>query len=331
MIHALSVDSDEAVWQGILRSSVRSVNELQHLLELQDEQIDWVENPEFPLHVPRTFIERMEKRNPHDPLLLQVAPSREELSSAEGYIADPLKEREFTLSGGVVKKYANRALVITTQACPVHCRYCFRRHFDYSSNQIADFQSTLETLANDPSIFEVIMSGGDPMTISNAKLNAFVQQLEDLNHITILRIHTRFPVMIPQRITPALVEILSRTRLKVVVVVHINHPNEIDDSVQQAIQLLRRAQIEVFNQSVLLKGINDSVETLSRLMRSVFEIGVVPYYLHLFDPIAGAHHYDVRHTTASALWKKLQAQLPGYLVPRLVREIPHEPSKTIGG
>lgn len=329
MIHALNVESDEAAWQAILRSSVRSVKELQHLLGLQDSQIDWAENSEFPLQVPRPFIERMEKGNPLDPLLLQVAPSLAELNFAEGYTADPLEEREFLLNGGVVKKYANRALVITTQACPVHCRYCFRRHFDYSSNQLTDFQTTLETLASDASIVEVILSGGDPLTLSTSKLASLVQQLENLSHVKILRIHTRFPVMIPQRITPALVEILTHTRLKVVMVVHINHPNEVDEDVSHAIQLLRNAQIDVFNQSVLLKGINDSVPVLSKLMHRVFEIGVVPYYLHLFDPVAGAHQYDTSETTALVLWKKLQAQLPGYLVPRLVREEPYEPTKTI--
>lgn len=329
MIHALNVESDEVVWQAVLRSSIRSVKELQHLLELQDEQINWVNEPAFPLQIPRTFIERMEKRNPCDPLLLQVAPSREEMNSSKGYSPDPLKENEFTLNGGVVKKYANRALVISTQACPVHCRYCFRRHFDYSSNQLTDFQTALETLANDPSISEVILSGGDPLTLSNEKLEALVQRLQRINHIRILRIHTRFPVMIPQRITPALVEILSKTSLKIVVVVHINHPNEIDDDVHLAIQLLRAEQIDVFNQSVLLKGVNDSVQILSKLMHRVFEIGVVPYYLHLFDPVAGAHHFDLPENNALALWKELQAQLPGYLVPRLVREVPHQPAKTV--
>lgn len=329
MIHALNVETDEGVWHAILRSSVRSAKELQLLLELKDEQVDWVDNSEFPLHIPRTFIERMEKRNPLDPLLLQVAPSREELNSSKGYTTDPLRESEFTLNGGLVKKYANRALLITTQACPVHCRYCFRRHFDYSANQLTDFQNTLESLASDPSIVEVILSGGDPLTLSNEKLDTLIQRLPRLNHVQILRIHTRFPVMIPQRITPALVEILSNARLKVVVVVHINHPNEIDDSVRQAIERLRNAQIDVFNQSVLLKGINDSVEILAKLMHRVFEIGVVPYYLHLFDPVAGAHHFDLPETTALALWKELQPQLPGYMVPRLVREVPHHPAKTI--
>ena len=329
MIHALNVETDEAEWQTILRSSVRSVKELQHLLELQDEYVDWVEDSEFPLHIPRTFIERMEKRNPLDPLLLQVAPSREELNSPKGYTTNPLRESEFTLIGGLVKKYANRALVIATQACPVHCRYCFRRHFDYSANQLTDVQSMLETLTNDPSIVEVILSGGDPLTLSNEKLETLIQQLQRLKHVQILRIHTRFPIMIPQRITPALVEILSKTRLKAVIVVHINHPNEIDDSVQQAIERFRHSQIDVFNQSVLLKGVNDSVQTLSKLMHRVFEIGVVPYYLHLFDPVAGAHHYDLPETTALALWKELQSKLPGYLVPRLVREVPHQPAKQI--
>ncbi|MYF02396.1 MAG: KamA family radical SAM protein, partial [Gammaproteobacteria bacterium] len=192
-----------------------------------------------------------------------------------------------------------------------------------------NLQRTLETLTNDPSIVEVILSGGDPLTLSNTKLDTLIQQLQRLKHVQILRIHTRFPNMIPQRITPALAKILSKTRLKVVIVVHINHPNEIDDSVQQAIERFRHAQIDVFNQSVLLKGVNDSVQTLSKLMHRVFEIGVVPYYLHLFDPIAGAHHFDLPETTALALWKELQPQLPGYMVPRLVREVPHQPAKTI--
>lgn len=329
MIHVLSVERDESVWQTILRSSVRSAKELQHSLELEDDQVDWVASPKFPLQVPRTFINRMEKRNANDPLLLQVAPSRQESHSSPQYTSDPLHEKEFGVQGGVIQKYANRVLLITTPACPVHCRYCFRRNFDYGAHQLGETWNALDTIAKDQSIVEVILSGGDPLTLKNDKINGLMRHLSKIPHVRTLRIHTRFPVMIPQRITPALIEILSDTRLKVVVVVHINHPNEIDHHVRTGIQLLRQAQIDVFNQSVLLKGVNDSVETLSRLMHRVFEIGVIPYYLHLFDRVSGAQHFDTADSAALVLWKQLQIQLPGYLVPKLVREVPFESAKTI--
>lgn len=316
-------------WQRQLREAVRDIAELAALLELPVDTLVPERTPsDFPLLVPRAYVARMRKRDPRDPLLLQVLPTALETLDVPGYSADPLAESEFA-QGGVVRKYRGRSLLITTGACPVHCRYCFRRAFPYSAQLAArnDFTEALARLAEDGTS-EVILSGGDPLSLGNARLEALLERLAALPTVKRVRLHTRFPIVLPDRVDGGLVALIERARLPVVIVLHSNHPRELDSSVAGALATLRAAGATLLNQSVLLRGVNDDAETLAALSERLFEYGVLPYYLHLLDPVAGAAHFDVDEPRAEALYREILARLPGYLVPRLVREVPGQASKT---
>jgi len=278
---------------------------------------------QFPLRVPRAMVARMRPGDPTDPLLRQVLPIADELIARDGFTADPVGDGAATVRPGVLKKYQGRVLLITTGACAVHCRYCFRRHFNYSasSSLSRDWQHCLETVAADPSIHEVILSGGDPLAISDRRLAVLAEALDTVPHVRTLRLHTRLPVVLPSRVDDALLAWIRASRLRVVIVIHANHPNEIDHGVISALSRLRDAGVVVLNQSVLLRGINDDVDTLQRLSQTLFDAGVLPYYLHLLDRVAGAAHFEVPEPEARGLYAQLQSRLPGYLLPRLVREV----------
>jgi EF-P beta-lysylation protein EpmB len=303
---------------------------LRELAALLDVPVDaFPVAPDFPLLVPRGFAAKIEKGNPRDPLLLQVLPQRAELESVLGFGQDPLGERQLA-AGGVLKKYASRALLIATGACPVHCRYCFRRAFPYETQTAGrgDWSAAVTALARQPDVKEVILSGGDPLSVSNRRLAELVTRLEALP-IETLRIHTRFPVVVPERVDAGLLELLAGTRLRTVVVVHCNHPREIDGPTAAALERLGGAVTQMLNQSVLLRGVNDSAEILAQLSERLFGCRVLPYYLHLLDRVAGAAHFEVGADEGRELVDALRARLPGYLVPRLVRETPGELSKTL--
>jgi EF-P beta-lysylation protein EpmB len=321
----------ETTWQEALRAAVRSIAELEPLLGFAAGTLESaaVAESDFPLLVPRGFVARMRRNDLGDPLLRQVLPLVAEREAVPGFGDDPLGEQGIA-RGGVLRKYAGRALLVTSAACPVHCRYCFRRAFPYASQLAsrADFGPALEALGAARDVREVILSGGDPLSLSNRKLGILVAALERLPHLTTLRVHTRFPVMIPQRVDAELVEILSGTRLDVVVVVHANHANELDAEVASALGRLKPAARALLNQSVLLRGVNDDADTLTRLSERLLEAGVLPYYLHLLDAVTGAAHFSVAADAGVALIDRLRARLPGYLVPRLVKEMPGELSKT---
>lgn len=321
-------------WQGALQTAIRSRDELLGFLEIDDGQIAAIEptSHEFPLLVPRGFARRMRKRDPLDPLLRQVLPLAAERAPAPGFELDPLHELA-AAADGLIRKYPGRALLITTAACPVHCRYCFRRHFPYSEQTAArgNWQTALSAIANDASIAEVILSGGDPLSLSNHRLADLIARLERIAHVTTLRIHSRYPIILPERVDSGLLEILGATQLRVVVVVHCNHPNEIDAAVGISLAALAGAGASVLNQSVLLRDINDDVDVLATLSWRLFHAGALPYYLHELDAVAGAAHFQVPHEHAQAFVIALRQRVPGYLVPRLVREIPGELGKTIVG
>lgn len=283
----------------------------------------------FPLRAPRGFVARMRRGDPHDPLLRQVLPLGLELEAAEGYTADPVGDRAALLAGGVLRKYRGRVLLTATGACAVHCRYCFRRHFPYDeANASADgFRQALAHIASDAAIREVILSGGDPLTLSDRRLQAFTDALARVAHVKRLRLHTRLPIVLPARVDAGLLHWLAGVRLPVVMVVHANHANEIDATVVRALGALRAAGVTLLNQSVLLRGVNDSVAALADLSEALFEAGVLPYYLHLLDRVQGAAHFEVETARARALMARLRERLPGYLVPRLVRERPGEAAK----
>ena len=318
-------------WQTEMAEAVRDPAELLGLLELDSR---WLEPARraaatFPLRVPRGFLARMRKGDPDDPLLRQVLPLGEELLEAPGFSRDPVGDMPSLAARGLLHKYQGRVLLIATGACGVHCRYCFRRHFPYSDETARndDWREALDYLRSDTSINEVILSGGDPLTLSDERLAAFAEALEGIPHIRRLRLHTRQPVVLPSRVDEALVAWLAACKLQKVVVLHMNHGREMDGALRDACARLRGTGALLLNQSVLLKGVNDSAAALAELSEALFSASVLPYYLSLLDPVAGAAHFDVSEARAIELMADLRARLPGYLVPKLVREVPGAPSK----
>ncbi len=278
----------------------------------------------FPLRVPRAFVRRMQFGNPRDPLLRQVLPVDAENRIVAGFNADPVGDLASLKAPGLLKKYRGRALLITTGACAVHCRYCFRREFPYSAQSAlgSNLDLSLAQIAGDPEIREVILSGGDPLSLGDERLGRLLGQLDELPQLSRIRLHTRLPIVLPERITTRLLEHLSKLRRQLVIVVHSNHAQELDASVAGAIQALQVSGALLLNQSVLLRGVNDSVEALVNLSERLFACGVLPYYLHQLDPVAGAAHFQVDDTVGAQLLGAAAAELPGYLLPRLVRERP---------
>lgn len=328
---ACEEEQPSAGWQQALRDAIRTPRELIAFLQLDPDSVSALDGAAgFSMLVPRSFAARMRKGDPDDPLLRQVLPDSSERETVQGFDRDPLQETRFA-SDGVIRKYSGRALLITTGACPVHCRYCFRRHFPYA-DQLASRQRwsrAVAALRREPDLGEVILSGGDPLTLTNDAIMELVRAVEALENVQTLRVHTRFPIIIPERVDTGLLKVLTGTRLRTVVVVHCNHPNEIDGAVQSALLELKATGAQLLNQSVLLHRVNDNEEDLTRLSERLFGAGVLPYYLHLLDPVAGTAHFDVAEARAKALIASLRQRLPGYLVPRLVREEPGEPSKTV--
>jgi EF-P beta-lysylation protein EpmB len=331
MIPGTSVLRQVPAWQSQL---ARAITEPAGLLAAVGLGEEWLPAAQaaarlFPLRVPRGFVARMRKGDPHDPLLRQVLPLAEECLTAEGFGADPVGDLAAMAVPGLLHKYRARVLLTVTGACAVHCRYCFRRHFPYTdANPAVDrWHAALEYIAGDASITEVILSGGDPLTLSDRRLAELVRQLETIRHLRRLRLHTRLPIVLPERVNDELLAWLGDTKLKTVIVVHANHAQELDGPVRAALGTLKVAGAELLNQSVLLRGVNDSVEALADLSEALFDAGTLPYYLHMLDKVQGAAHFEVDETAARRLMQELQARLPGYLVPRLVREVPGGPGK----
>lgn len=318
-------------WQKELANVVTDPKELLELLSIDPNNYlqHFKARQLFPVRVPRPFINKMKKGDINDPLLKQVMPLHSEFIITDGYTTDPLEEHD-TVAKGLLHKYKHRVLMIVKSGCAINCRYCFRRHFPYQDNSPskAHWQEALTYIADHPEINEVIFSGGDPLMANDNHLTWLIEQVEAIVHVTRLRIHTRLPVVIPQRITPALVNALKNTRLKATMVLHINHPNEICSALIDAIEPLRAARIPLFNQSVLLKGINDNANILATLSEQLFDAGIQPYYLHMFDKVQGVAHFEVEEQAAIAIVKKTMAILPGFLMPKLVREIAGEANKT---
>jgi EF-P beta-lysylation protein EpmB len=317
-------------WQQAWRDAVRDPRELLALLGLEGRvPVSDAAAEAFALRVPRGFVSRMRPGDPHDPLLRQVLPLDEELRPVAGFDLDAVGDAAAGAGRGVLRKYQGRALLVATGSCAVNCRYCFRRHFPYAEQSAAasGWQAALGTIAADDSLHEVILSGGDPLSLATPKLAELTSALAGIGHVRRLRIHTRLPVVLPERVDAALVAWLAALPWPVAVVIHANHAREFDGAVDDALSRLRAAGALLLNQTVLLRGVNDSLDAQSALHERSFAAGVLPYYLHQLDRVAGTAHFEVPDADALALHAAMRARLPGYLLPRLVREVAGDSSK----
>ena len=321
-------------WQTQLRNVITSAGELLGALGLRAADVGFSVSAceDFPLKVPQSFVRRMQAGDPRDPLLLQVLASQQEMIDAPGYHRDPVGETgAANPQRGIIHKYHGRVLLIVSGGCAVNCRYCFRRHFPYAENQNSrrQWSDALQYIRSDSSIEEVILSGGDPLVATDDQLRQLVEQIATISHVRRLRIHSRLPLVIPKRITAGLLDAITHRNLQTIMVIHCNHANEIDDAVRAAMAAMRHREITLLNQAVLLAGINDSCHAQVELCKGLFNVGVLPYYLHLLDKVQGAAHFDVADGRGQALLADVSARLPGYMVPKLVREMAGTDSKTV--
>ncbi len=315
------------LWRQILRTNFTSWKELADFLQLDAAQSECIlKKSAFPLNLPRRIASKIKKGTLEDPLLKQFLPTQNENEDREGFYADPVADVSFKKTPKLLQKYRGRALLVCTSACAMHCRYCFRQNFDYEiSNKL--FEDEIVYIAQDASLHEVILSGGDPLSLSDHQLNDLIDSLEAIPHVKLLRFHTRFPIGIPERIDTSFISILKNRRLQTYFIIHSNHALELDDEVLQALKALQREQIILLNQSVLLKGVNDSLETLKELCLKLVQNGILPYYLHQLDKVQGAAHFEVPENQGKILIDSLAKELPGYALPKYVKEIPGQASK----
>lgn len=323
----------ESTWQQDLASAIRDPHELLSVLELTERDFPTLPAGDiaaFPLLVPLSFVRRMETGNPLDPLLLQVLPRTAELQTVEGFTADAVEDKQARRTSGLLQKYHGRALLIASGSCAVHCRYCFRRSYPYSDEprRLTDWEPAFRILKKDPTIDEVILSGGDPLMLTDRRLRQLIDRLDAIDHVDRIRIHTRLPIVLPSRVQDDLLQLLKSTSSQIIVVVHANHANEIQDDCRRSLHRLVTAGLPVLNQAVLLRGVNDSMPALEALSHALVNTGVIPYYLHQLDRVAGAAHFEVDTETGRRLVAELRGRLPGYAVPQFVQEIPGRSGKT---
>lgn len=317
-------------WQAQLSNAIEDPKELFELLELDDQYLSEITTSNFKMKVPHSFVKRMKKGDFFDPLLRQVLPLSSENETRSDYSLDPLGEAKANPLPGLLHKYPSRVLLTLAGSCAINCRYCFRRHFPYADNRISRSHQTAigKYLQAHPEVQEVILSGGDPLILPDRSLETVLEQFAEIPHLRLVRIHTRLPIVLPDRVSEALLELLAKAKRPIVMVLHSNHAQEISEEVAQVCAKLKQAGVTLLNQTVLLRGVNDTLSALEDLSYRLFEVGVLPYYLHVLDKVAGAMHFDLPDEKALALWKNLQARVPGYLLPRLVREEAGQLSKT---
>lgn len=320
-----------ACWQKILAQGFDSAVELLEFLKLPKTLAEPLAEQTFATRVPRGFAERMQPGNPRDPLLLQVLAIGAELNVVDGYVPDPLNESIFNPVPGLIHKYTSRVLLTLTGACAINCRYCFRRHFPYSANNPGrnGWDAAIDYIRSDARINEVILSGGDPLLAKDTVLSTLFDKLSMIKHVKTIRIHTRIPIVLPERIDAGLLSCLTETSLNKVIVLHCNHPQELNHQTTEAFRGLRDAGCHLLNQSVYLANINDNAHTLALLSETLFASGVLPYYLHILDKVQGAAHFDTPLTEIRVVYQTLQELLPGYLVPRLAQEEPGKRHKSL--
>ncbi len=330
IIPVSSVDCQVISWKNHLKSAISNTSDLLRYLNISSTQEQRSLQTNFAVRVPIPFANKMEKGNINDPLLLQVLATQDENLKVDGYSHDPLKE-QINNTPGLLHKYHGRVLLLLTGSCAINCRYCFRRHFPYNEQVAlgANLSKNLTLISDDESISEVILSGGDPLLLSDKALAEIILQIESISHVRRLRIHSRLPIVIPERLTPELKRCLSSSRLQCSLVIHANHANEIDPVLGKKLSALAQSGVTLFNQSVLLKQINDQAKILADLSEKLFEYQVVPYYIHLLDPVEGAAHFAIKESAAITIMQQLSKMLPGYLLPKLVKEEAYKKSKTI--
>lgn len=312
-------------WREIQRKNFRKISDLAAFLNIDSEKLNL--KPSFPLNLPVRLANKMAKGTLDDPLVRQFVPLPDEKKIQPGYSLDPVQDARFCKSDKLLQKYAGRALFLINSACVMHCRFCFRQNFDYAQNLV--YENEIALIRNDPTLHEVILSGGDPLSLSDRALGQLLDQLSEISHIKLIRFHTRFPIGIPERIDSSFLALLAKCPKQVIFVVHANHPDEFDEEIFQSLKELQKLGIPVLLQSVLLKDINDDFSTLKRLFETSVQHGIIPYYLHSLDPVVGTGHFEVAKEKGSALIEELRNALPGYAVPRFVQEIPGEKSKTL--
>ena len=311
-------------WHDSLAEAIRDPDQLLERLQLPESLREAAQRAaeQFAVMVPQSYINRMRLGDPDDPLLRQVLPLSDELLDVAGFVEDAVGDHEARAVPGLLQKYAGRVLLITTGACAVHCRYCFRRHYPYGDepHRLDDWEPAIEAIAADETVHEVLLSGGDPLMLTDRRLADLIVRLEAIPHLRRLRLHSRLPIVLPNRVTSELVELLTQSRLTPIMIVHANHPNEVVDDCEEALRILVRSGITTLNQAVLLRGVNDSVETLAELCERLIDAGVIPYYLHQLDRVRGAAHFEVEEARGREIIAELRQRLPGYAVPEYVRE-----------
>jgi len=331
MIHRTIPIWQTKSWQQELSELITQPEALFSLLELNSDLLPAARKAHrlFPLRTTLSYAQRIAKNKPDDPLLRQILPLDQEFIVDPQYIADPLQETQSTPLPGLIHKYRGRVLLIAANQCAINCRYCFRRHFDYRGNSPSkeQWQQSFAYIRQHDDIDEVILSGGDPLATADKRLAWLFSELNKIDHVSRLRIHTRLPIVAPSRVTEELLKLLDHKRLQTVVVVHCNHANEIDAEVAHTLRTLSNATT-LLNQSVLLRGVNDNAQSMISLNKRLFSCGALPYYLHMLDKVAGTSHFAVTQAQALSINRALLANLPGYLVPKLVKEEPDAPSKT---
>jgi len=316
-------------WKKVLRSNIRSFVKLFQYLQLDDTTIQLVDqNPHFPLNLPLRLAEKMQKNCPDDPLFLQFVPLKKEKIQTQGFDVEPVQDSSFQTTPKLLHKYKARSLIITTSACAMHCRYCFRQNYDYDKEQ-PEFEREIEAIKNDPEIEEVILSGGDPLSLSDRVLCNLMGELNAITHVRRIRFHSRFILGIPERIDANFIEMLQRVSKQLWFVIHVNHPNEFDSDIWNALKKIQLLGIPVLNQSVLLRGINDTLDVQMKLSEELVNHGVIPYYLHQLDKVQGTSHFEVPIEKGKDLANALHASISGYGVPKYVQEIPKKPAKTL--
>lgn len=326
-----SVDPLPNQWQHDLKNSIRDIDELCHRLQLPAKLAEFEAVANFPCLVTESFLLRMTPGDVDDPLLRQILPVVAEYLEQEGFVSDPVGDLKARKTNGMLQKYHGRALLVLNGTCAIHCRYCFRREYPYAEEpkSFEEWEPTFQTIQNDSSITEVILSGGDPLMMSDDRLRKFFNRIEQIPHVQRIRIHSRLPVVLPSRVTKELLALLNSTRLQPVFVVHANHPAEIVNDCADALRMLVNAGVPTLNQAVLLREVNDDVETLIEFSERCVNLGVMPYYLHQLDRVSGAAHFEVPEEKGHELIRLMRERLPGYAVPTFVQEIPGEPSKTV--